>query len=248
MKPLPSLVLAAAIAAPLAAQDNPLLSPFRLDLAFGGGRLEHRTDGSTFDGKADAGFFRFTFEGIGDRGIGGGLRLEGIATDDDLFDDAGFTATEATASSLFGHVTFRIDEENFVMPIRAGLLLDGYILEETSTGDESTWASFGPQFEVAPELLLLRNDHVGWSAYANVGLGVAATSIDVDTVDDDSESSSLFYRFELGSRLYVSHVVFGLGFVVRGQEADESDTQGGQFVFGIENDFTGVLFSVGAIF
>jgi len=248
MKSLPSLVLAIAAAAPLCAQDDPLLSRFRFDLAFGGGRLEHRTDGSSLDGEADAGFFRFVFEGIGDRGIGGGLRLEGMATDDDLFDDAGFAATEASASSLFGHVTFRFAEENFVMPIRVGLQFDGYVLEETGTGNETTWASFGPQFEIAPELLLTRHDDVCWSVYTNVGFGFAGTSIDTDTIGKNFESASFFYDFELGTRLYLQHVVFGFGFVVRGQIADESDTDGGQFVQGMEHDFAGLLFSVGAIF
>ena len=249
MKPITTRVLAAVAAAmPLCAQDDPLFAPFRLDFAFGGGRLEHRTDQSNLDGDTDAGFFRFAFEGIGDEGFGGGVRLEGITSDDDLFDDAGFTATEASASSLFGHFTFRVAEDYFVMPVRIGLQLHGYVLEETATGDQTTSGSFGPQFEVAPELLLSRDDHVCWSVYSQLGLGFAATSIDVDTVGNDFESGSFFYGFELGTRLYAGHVVFGLGLLVRGQATDESDDQGGTVVLGMENDFTGLLFSIGAVF
>ena len=242
------ILTALATAAPLFAQDAPQLLPFRIDLAFGGGSLEHRTDQSNLAGEADAGFFRFAFEGIGDDQVGGGLRLEGISSDDDLFTDAGFAATEARAASMFGHITYRLEQGNLVMPIRAGLQLHGYGTEEVVTGDRVDFSSFGPQFELEPELFLAWDEQLCWSVYAQLGLGFAATSIDVDTVGNDFESASFFYGFELGTRFYAGHVAFGLGLVVRGQEVAESDDVGAVFIRGIETEFTGLLFSVGAVF
>ena len=254
MNSIPSkMVLAAtALAASLCAQGaQPQASQwpqFKIEAGFAGGRLEHRTEQSPLDGDAVAGFGRLSFEGIGDGAIGGGLRFEGFGSEDDLFTSAGFPAIEAGMASLFGHVSFRMERERFVMPIRVGLLFHGYAHEEVATGNTVQFSSFGPQFEVEPELALIHEDQVMWSLYAQFGFGIAATSVDVDTVGDDFETSSFNYGFELGTRLYLGHLVAGLGLVIRGQDIDESDVENGNFVFGIEQDFTGVLLSIGVVF
>ena len=247
------LLAACVSAAPLWAQDNAAnhaqLPHFRFDLSLGGGRLEHHTEQSLLDGEADAGFFRFAFEGIGDGGtIGGGVRLEGWASEDDLFTDAGFVATEATSASLFGHVTFRVETKRFVMPCRIGLLLHGYEYEEVATGIGASFGSFGPMIEVEPEFLLVRDGTFIWSLYGQVGFGILGTSIDIDTVGDDFESTSFTYGLELGTRIYAGHFVGGLGLVVRGQEVDQSDVKNGNFALGMDNSFAGLLFSVGLVF
>jgi len=249
MNSLTTRVLAAvAAAAPLWAQERSQLPPFRFDLAFAGGRQEHHTDQSLLDGDASAAYLRFAFEGISDSGVGGGLRFEAMGSEDDMFTDAGFPATEASSASLFGHLTFRAEGKNLVMPVRVGFQLHGYGIEETASGNRVDFSSFGPMFEVEPELLLRRDGNIIWSLYTQLGFGISATSIDIDTVANGLESSSFHYGLELGTRLYASHVVFGLGVVVRGQHVDTSDVENGNFAFGIEQDFTGLLLSIGAVF
>jgi hypothetical protein len=246
-KTIATCALAALAGASLRAQDQPLPN-FRVDLSLGFGNAEHTTDGSNLDGDTDAGFFRLQFEGFSDAGFGGGVRLEGWKSDDDIFTAAGQPLTEATTSILFGHFSWRTGEGDFTMPVRAGLMFHGHVLEETSTGAEATFASFGPQFELAPELFLARGDGVNWSVFAELGLGIAATVVEVDTLPGDFDSSTWMYGFELGTRVYFGHFELGLSYALRGHEMDESDPNGGNIVFGYDAGFDGILLTVGAIF
>src|SRR5687767_14766424 len=106
---LPFTILAFAAAS--LAQDEPR-PRFRIAAAIAGGNFDFETDdpdpsGPTLEGDTDAGMFRLSFEATTARGIGGGVRLESVASDDDLFVDAGFNATEAGNGTLFAHFTYR---------------------------------------------------------------------------------------------------------------------------------------------
>ena len=151
------VILAAMAGFSLCAQQSTELPNFRVELGIGAGSATHNTDKSDLDGDTGAGFFRLQFEGFSDEGFGGGLRLEGWKSDDDLFDDNGFPGIEATTSSLFAHASWRITDDNLRMPIRVGALFSGHQLEDTTTGEQTTFSSFGPQFEVAPELFLTQD-------------------------------------------------------------------------------------------
>lgn len=237
-----------ALACPLTAQVGPLLPDFRVDLSFGGGSAEHHTDGSGLDGDTDAGFFRIQFEGFSDSGLGGGVRIEGWQSDDDLFTDAGEDPTEATTSSLFGHFSYLLEDHRFRMPMRVGLLLHGHTLRDTTTDDEATFTSVGPQFELGPEVFLSNAPNVKWSLYSEFGLAVAATTVEIDGDADEYDSSSWMYGFEFGSRLYLSHFELGLAYVSRGQTMDESDPEDDTVIFGYDARFDGLLFTIGAVF
>lgn len=243
-----SLLLALAAATPVAAQDEPQLPNFRVDLSFGAGNAEHNTDGSDLAGDTDAGFFRIQFEGISDAGFGGGIRIEAWQSDDDLFTGAGYAPTESSTSSLFGHFSFLVANGKFRMPLRAGLLLHGHLLHEQDTSEEVTFTSFGPQFELAPELFLTDDSKVKWSVYSELGFALAATVVEVDNVPGDFDSATWMYGFEFGTRVYWRHFEFGLAYVSRGHTMDESDPNGSNVVLGYDAGFDGFLFTVGAIF
>lgn len=247
MAQLPLLALLA-LACPLAAQGGPLSPNFRVDLSFGGGSAEHRTDGSGLDGDTDARFFRIQFEGFSDSGLGGGVRIEGRQSDDDLFTDAGATPAESTTSSLFGHFSLLIADGDFRMPMRIGLLLHGHALRDTTTDEEVTFTSAGPQFELAPEVFLTNAPAVKWSLYSEIGFAIAATTAEIDGDSNEYDSSSWMYGFELGTRVYLSHFELGLAYVSRGQTMDESDPEDGSVIFGYDASFDGLLFTIGAVF
>ncbi len=247
MARIPLLALLA-LACPLAAQDGRLLPNFRVDLSFGGGSAEHRTDGSGLDGDTDAGFFRIQFEGFSDRGLGGGVRIEGWQSDDDLFAGTDAGPTEATSSALFGHFSFLIEDSEFRMPLRIGLLFHGHVLRDTATDEEITFTSGGPQFELAPEVFLNHDPDVKWSLYSEIGFAIAGTTVEVDGDSNEYDSSSWMYGFELGTRVYFDHLEFGLAYVSRGQTMDESDPEGLLYARGYDASFDGLLFTIGAVF
>ncbi len=235
------------LASSLAAQDRE--SPrFRVGLGLSGGQFDFDSDDSPLRGDTDAGLLRLQFEGTSRRGIGGGVRLEGIASDDDLFVDQGFTASEASNSTLFGHFTWRLEEHRFAMPIRLGLLLNGFELQEVQSGAETTYSSFGPYFEIAPELTLTRSGKTNWSIYGEFGFGAAATAVDLSGDNRDYETSSGFAGVEIGTRLTFSKVEFGLAYVGRWQSADESDPEGGFVAPGYDTDYQGLLFTFALVF
>jgi hypothetical protein len=219
-----------------------------VQFAGAGGELEHRTDDSLLDGETDAGLFRFEFEGITRRGFGGGLRFEAIGSDDDLFADAGFNASEARSSSLYLHFTYRAAARRFSMPVRLGLWLNGYQLEDQVLGDQVTYGSIGPYLELAPEFRLVDKRRLTWSLYGELGAGVAATGIDVENDSNDYYSSTVSYGVELGTRLRTGPFELGVACVLRGQAMDQSDPENGLVVLGYDSQFRGLLISASVMF
>jgi hypothetical protein len=165
-----------------------------------------------------------------------------------MFVDNGFAATEASNGSLFGHFTYRVEAHRFAMPIRAGLFLNGLVLDEVTGSDEVTYGSFGPYFEIAPEVVLARSGKTQWSLYGELGFGGGVTGIDIEGDANDYESSTGFFGLELGTRLLLNKIELGLAVVGRWQSMDESDPEGNQVVRAYDADYQGVLFSFGVVF
>ncbi len=216
---------------------------FRIGMGLAGGRFEFDTERSLLDGDADAGMFRLQFEGVGRRGIGGGIRFESVGTDDDLFTNAGFAPTEAWNGTVFGHFTYRFEQHRFVMPMRAGLMSNIVVLDEQGFGpsDDVGYWSFGPYFEVAPEVILTRSRRTRWSLYAEFGFGFGGTYIDVDNDPREYESATFFSGIEAGTRLTLGVAELGIAYVGRWQTMDESDPEAGLVALGYDADFQGLL-------
>lgn len=221
---------------------------FRIGLGLSGGKFDFSSDDSPLSGDTDAGLLRLQFEGTSRRGLGGGVRIEGIASDDDLFVDQGFSASEAANSTLFGHFTWRLEEHRFAMPIRLGLLANSLELTEQASGAETTYSSFGPYFEIAPEFTLTRSGKTIWSLYGEFGFGAAGTVVDLAADNLDYDSTSGFAGVELGTRLTLGKVELGLAYVGRWQSADESDPEGGFVAPGYDVNYQGFLFTLGFVF
>ena len=221
---------------------------FHVSMGFSGGEWEHETSGSLLDDDAEALLFRFKFEGNNSRGAGGGFRFEYLASDDDLFEDAGFTATEARVLSGYLHFTYRVDARRFTMPVRAGLMTNYYTLEEVATDDDVKYLSIGPYFEFAPEVVLAGRRQVQWSLYGEFGGGFGFTGIEIDGDSNDYFSTTLLAGVEAGMKLRFGPVEIGAAYVGRWQWMDESEPEGGQIVFGYDADYHGFMFTMGARF
>jgi hypothetical protein len=242
---LPLLLLA--FAPSLSAQDA--REPrFRIGLGLAGGSFDFETEAPNPNGDADAAMLRLSFEATSARGIGGGVRLESLGTDDDLFADAGFPDTQAGLGNLFAHFTYRLESHRFAMPMRAGLMLNGLTIEDDAAGTEDEFASFGPYVEVAPEIVLARSGRTQFSLFGEVGFGFGATAIELDGDSRDYESVTGFAGLELGARLLMGPIELGLSYVGRWQSTDESDPEGGLVVPEYDIDFNGLLFSFAVVF
>ncbi|MFY9340847.1 MAG: hypothetical protein WAT39_00065 [Planctomycetota bacterium] len=241
LRPTAIAALMLSVLAPdLAAQGS---ADPRIRIGFGvaGGRFRFEEDGSRADGETRASLVRVHAEATTANGIGGGIRFESVVSDDDLFDDAGFTDTEATQASLFVHFTYRIASHRFAMPVRIGFLLDELTLEEVDTDTEVHYGSAGFRFELAPELLLVRRRSFAWSLFAEFGAAATGTTVEVDGDRNDYESGTGFLGLEAGTRLRFGNAELGLSYVGRWQGMDESDEEDGFVVLGYDARFQGVL-------
>ena len=147
-------------------------------VAFGGGSMKHETKGTDLDDKTDAGYFALGGEVMFTERVGGGMRLEGAASDDDMFADVpGADASEVGDGELFFHGTVGFGEQPQEMPLRFGLFYRGYSLEENVTSDQLNWSSFGPRLEFAPDIELIQNDGFRWSLPCRLGVGVGYASV-----------------------------------------------------------------------
>ncbi len=235
-----TLALVLLLATSVAAQDKP--EPrFRIGVALAAGTFDADL-GPTLDDDTDAGFFRLQFEYIGESRLGGGLRIESFASDDDLF-GTGPAGSEATNGSLFGHFTYRLGGDRFDMPLRAGLLGSNLTVEQNGSSAENEALSVGLYAEVAPELTLIHVGPTRWTVYGELGAGLAATEIEVSATPEEFDSDTLFYGVEIGTRLRLGMFEAGLGFLARFQETDDSDVENGFFVPEFNTTFSGVLLS-----
>src|SRR5690349_15362937 len=74
---------------------------FALDVSFGGGSFRHRTSNSPLDGDSNAAWVRLRFEIVTNDDIGGGLALEGLSAERDLFASSGDDDVDTGGSDLF---------------------------------------------------------------------------------------------------------------------------------------------------
>jgi hypothetical protein len=243
---LPLAVLALASAS--FAQDEPSRPRFRIGTGFAAGNFDFDTEGSPLSDDTDAAMFRLAFEVTSKHGIGGGVRIESMYTDDDLFAGIGFNRSQARNQTVFGHFTYRHEAHRFVLPVRAGVLVNALTLEEEISDDEVQYESIGPYFEIAPELVLARSRKTSWSLYGEFGIGIGGTQIEIDNDPRDYDSVTVFSGVELGTRLTLNHVELGLAYVGRFQSMDESDPELGQVALGYDAAFNGVMFTIAVIF
>ncbi|MFK7742228.1 MAG: outer membrane beta-barrel protein [Planctomycetota bacterium] len=240
------------LATPLVAQrfERPF---FRGGVGFAGGQYGFDSSQGGFDDRTDAGLFLAEFEGTSRYGYGGGFRFEREITrnDDGLFrtNDPFDEGTEARNATFFGHFTYRIAEHRFAMPIRIGLLFHSLTLEDTNNVDpDATYSTLGPYFEIEPEFTMVRSRHFRWSLYGLFGAGVGGTAIDIDGDARDYTSSTGFLSVEAGTRMSFGPAELGVAFVGRYRSMDDSEVEFGQFVFGYDDDFQGLLVTLGVRF
>ncbi|MGE3163863.1 MAG: hypothetical protein AB7O52_03090 [Planctomycetota bacterium] len=226
---------------------------FTAEVTLAMGRYTHRTSGSALDDREVAGLSRLRIEFAAPAGVGFGAAVEGMTSDDDLFEEDGFAAQEASMSDVFVYVLFQPGLERRIrVPIRVGPYFRGLQLEDDAGPDEVTWGSVGFRAEIEPEVVIVADPHAELSVFAGVGLGYHGTVIEVDTpstsFEDQFESDGSTLGVEAGLRGRVYALAWALSYIYRGVRIDESDPELGLFVRETQADFQGVAFTLGVRF
>jgi hypothetical protein len=242
---------AVALAAAALGQERPR---FDGSVGWSGGSFRFDSDLGGFDDRADAELFQARLEVTSARGFGGGVRFESFSSDSaaGLFRDPLQPldpGVEARNTAVQAHFTYMLRQHRFQMPLRAGLMQNTLVLDDPiAAAPETEYRSLGPFFEVEPEVTLTRDGASAWTAYGRFGFGYGPTTVEVDNDSRDYETNSSFLYLELGARYRTGPVVLGAAFLGRYQSMDPSAVVGGQFAYGFDGGFHGVLLSVGVSF
>lgn len=233
---------------PAAAPARKQLPPFLIDLTLASGSFDHDTDGSNLDGDTTAGLLRLRFEGYGESRFGGGVEVEVIGSDDDLFVDNGFGESEARAVEVFGYGAYRFESRRFAMPLRFGLFGRRYETEFANPSGEIETTSFGIKVAAEPEIAFVMTEKVRFGAYGNLALGFGVSEIQVSGTSTEWDSNNATLGLELGLRLRVGITAMSLAYLHRTEAIDDSDPEGGVFIRGVDTNFDGVAFTFGFTF
>jgi hypothetical protein len=215
-------------------------------VAFGGGSMEHKTEGGGPEDTTSAGYFALGGEAMFTERVGAGLRLEAAATDDDLFaEDLPGTYNEAGDGDLFFHSTIAVGDSNHTAPLRVGLFLRNYTLSGSGFTSDLSWVSLGPRIEFAPDFKLIGNDRFRWSIPLRLGAGIGAASFSSDTETGDFDSTVTQFDLGIGTRFLIGRVQLDLGYLQRSADYESTDEPAFQ---SIDTTFSGLVFTVGAKF
>ena len=214
-----------------------------VELAAGSGRFEFTTDGSpSRTGHTDAGYLGLTLELIGEHDVGGGVRVEGIRTDDDLFLDTGGIRSRGTDNDvfLFGTGLFGDGVETRV-PLRLGLLARNLVHKDLTSDVSTEWQAVGLGFEIEPDFALAHEGPVRWSLYSRFGVAFALATVSTDPATFDADSKMRSVDVGVGTRLQFGAGELGVGWLYRAVTFDESAAVNGARFAAVDARFSGLF-------
>lgn len=220
----------------------------------GGGSYQVSIDGIA-DDSTSAGLFGVAFETVPRTKVGGGARVRGIASSDDLeytantqFGQVFVSDGEASQGDWFLHATYDNGDERRRLPFRFGMGIHNFEVESASLGGSQTWTSVGPQIEFAPRLPLSQSESATFAFQGLLGLGYGLTSIEASDVSEQWDTTAVFFDFGVGLGAVFERAYFDVGYRYLSSQYDESDPSGGFFVPQTDASFSGVVFTFGARF
>jgi len=219
-------------------------------VAFGAGKFDVDIKNSASD-EASAGLFEAAFESVAPSNVGGGVRVRGIASDDDLDDDPNDLtpgAVQASDGEWFFHGTLDGGEGMQRLPIRFGLALRQFELEDKAASETVEWASWGPRFEFAPEVPMSEWDSGSISLFGMFGLGYGRTTVNLTGATNDWDTDAVFFDLGAGFRSNLSGMVLELGYRYLNSDYDQTEESSSGVVRETDVSFSGVVFSLGGRF
>lgn len=190
-----------------------------------------------------AGLFELAIENAPEEGFGGGIRVRGVASRDDLTG-----VNEARDGEWFLHGTYDGGKEGKRLPLRFGALVRKFELQDSISEESVTWSSFGPKAEFAPRLPLNYSDEIQVSLTGLLGLGYGITSIEDDVTGLDFDTDAVFVDAGAGLRWDFNQANIALGYRYLSSRYAESDVTGVLFVREVDTAFSGFVFTLGFTF
>ncbi len=217
---------------------------FHASARLGAGNSDVETiAGASLTGETNAGLVGVEFEGMRES-LGGGLRVDAYATDDELFADTlPGSDSSAAAVELFPHLSVRTGGDAFRMPIRLGPVAQTHTQE--IDGISLDYFGLGGQVEIEPEVHVFGDDKQLLSIYGRLQAGITAAEVDGDAIASRSTDATLLGA-EIGVRYRFGSLLLGVGYLHRSTTYDESDVVNGTVVGETEFRFDGGFVSVGA--
>ncbi|MEO6709366.1 MAG: hypothetical protein ABI054_07525 [Planctomycetota bacterium] len=234
----------------------PRKAPRQLGVMFDGrmtlaaGDYDHDTDGS-FDDETKAGFVGLRAEASNRSGLGGGVSIEVMNSDDDLFEGQTANESQATSVEIAPFFLYRVDGgDRFRMPLRAGPWIHALTLDEQHSSDSLTWVSVGLRVAVEPEIVLARSEGFEFSLFSEVSLAGGGTQVhqELGSGDEDYDTGGGAFGFEIGPRFRWSHFSAGVSLLHRSLSFDKSDRENNVRIPGIDTSFDAFAISFGGGF
>lgn len=216
-----------------------------IDVAAGAGTLKQTTqNNSGRDGDTEAYYVRFGVEMLGSSGFGGGIRAEGVQSDDELLLDTLGIRTTATDSELFLHGTGIYGDDDARTAIRLGVFTRTYDQKDKATDQRLEWSSFGLRLEVEPELTILHKDGLRWSGFGRGSIAMGLTTASSHPATFDADASMLGLDVGIGTRVQIYGFEFGMGYNYRTLSLEQSETINGQAFAGVDMTYSGLWASL----
>jgi hypothetical protein len=223
-------------------------------LEAGAGTYQVNIDGFA-DDSTDAGLFGFSFETIPRTKVGGGARVRGISSNDDLeypvntpFGPVTLSDGQASQGDWFLHATYDSGDERTRLPFRFGMGVRSFEVESVTQGNSLSWSSVGPHVEFAPRLPLNRSESSTLSFQGLLGLGYGLTTIEASGTSEQWDSTAVFFDFGVGLGATFEKVYFDVGYRYLSSRYAEGDLEAAAPVPETEASFSGVVFTFGARF
>lgn len=185
-----------------------------------------------------------------------------IGLTDDINEDLGSIDSDQTNSGVFLAASYysKMDDD-FRMPVRFGPFFNRIELNDTTTSSVKTeYETWGMRLAVEPEFIFFQNVSNGkvqeLTAFAELACGAGPTdykSTDSNTgptgVNGSEDGYAFTFTWELGLRFRLaSGITASASYLAQKYHIGTSETYNGLVFFGVDDDFNGVMFSVGLRF
>jgi hypothetical protein len=180
-----------------------------------------------------------------------GVFLSGHTTvADDINEDLGATDSEQVSNTLFLAVAFRgLMDDDFRLPVRFGPFLQ--TLDQETGAQEFSYETIGVKLSAEPEYIIFQKNQDGrmqeLSAFAELTCGAGPTDYEATgplSGNEDGYAFTLSYEFGLRYKLANGFLASASWFAQK-YHIGTSESYNSLVFFGVDDDFSGVVLSLG---
>jgi hypothetical protein len=193
-----------------------------------------------------------------DFGVFGNIQ---IGSADDVNEDIGATNSSYDSFSLYLAAAYRATMgEKFRLPVRFGPFI--HMTEEDASDATSSFSiergTIGVRLSAEPEYVIFQRADGGrvteLSAFADIACGAGPTDVEAETtgagafsLDEDAYAFTLSYEIGLRYR-FANGLLASLSYYTSKYHVATTESYNGGVLFGIDDDFSGVMISAGLRF